>query len=127
MSKTIFDRNCDKTNCSSYCDEHLNIKVSYDTIFEPEKITPFEVWDKLDGNKATGMNGFSPTLLKMCSEKIAQVISHISNISISNCLFLSKLKEERVISMHKGCKKKISIITYCFTNLELFEIIQFAS
>ena len=51
--------------------------------------------------KATGMDGFSPTILKLCIDYIMKPLLYIVNLSLKSGVFPNKLKEAKVIPVHK--------------------------
>ena len=81
------------------------IKNSY---FDIQFITALEVRhmiEKLDNNKATGLDGISPKILKLCKDFISKPISVIINSCISTGIFPVNLKKASVKPLFKGGDK----------------------
>lgn len=78
-------------------------------VFEIDFITPFEVKkliDKLDANKATGIDGIGPKILKSCGDHLSVAIAGIINNSIKYGVFPDVMKEACIYPVHKGgCKQ----------------------
>ena len=81
------------------------IKNNY---FDIQFITALEVRhmiEKLDNNKATGLDGISPKILKLCKDFISKPISVIINSCISTGIFPVNLKKASVKPLFKGGDK----------------------
>ena len=61
-----------------------------------------QIIDKLDINKAPGVDGISPKILKLCGDHIIAPITSILNNSISSGKFPEGLKTAYVLPIHKG-------------------------
>ena len=78
-------------------------------MFEIKHIHPFEVkklLDKLNSNKATGIDGIGPKILKMCGDYVTTAIAHIINLSIDQGIFPHKFKKAFVHPIFKSGNKE---------------------
>ena len=65
--------------------------------------------EKLDNNKATGLDGISPKIFKLCKDFISEPISVIINSCISTGTFPVNLKKASVKPLFKGGDKSDQI------------------
>ena len=79
-------------------DHYLDIK--HITTLEVKQIL-----NKLNINKATGLDGIGPKILKLCSDYIAEAITFLINKSISEGIFPNDLKCASVIPVYKSGPK----------------------
>lgn len=61
-----------------------------------------KIFKSLASNKASGYDGLSPRILKVCSSNLLYPLCKIINISIANSIFPSSWKIADVIPIHKG-------------------------
>ena len=87
---------------------HLH-HILKDQVFDIDFITPLMVrqfLNKLETNKASGIDGISATILKYCGGHIVLPITSIINNSIAKGIFPTALKEAYVLPLHKGAEKE---------------------
>ena len=73
--------------------------------FNIDLINPLEVSiliNKLNSNKACGLDKIGPNILKMCKDELSSPLASIINNIISSGIFPEKLKSAGVIPIHKG-------------------------
>ena len=102
VNKIKFDPNNYKS-----IEKYLNEKLRHN-YFEIDLITPYEVSliiDKLDINKASGVDRIGPRILKLCKDSISEVLASLINSCISSGVFPDTLKIASVIPLHKGGAK----------------------
>ena len=76
--------------------------------FEIKPILAFDVKRSLqtpNPNKATGLNGIEPNILKLCGDSIVAPITSIINKCISEGVFPCTFKTASVIPLHKSGPK----------------------
>ena len=103
INKTPFSKHNFKT-----LKENLDRKLTYN-MFEINRIHPFEVkrlLDKLNSNKATGIDGIGPRILKLCGDYITIAIAHIINLSIDQGIFPYRFKKALVNPIFKNGNKE---------------------
>lgn len=64
-----------------------------------------QIIDKLDSNKATGLDEIGPRILKHCGDYITPIIANIINNSIKKGIFPECLKSARVLPIYKSGDK----------------------
>ena len=77
--------------------KYKSFNINYISAFEVKQII-----DKMDSNKATGIDEIGPKLLKHCGDYITPAIANIINNSIKNGIFPDALKNARVIPIFKS-------------------------
>lgn len=80
---------------------HETFNISYISAFEVKAII-----DKLDSNKATGIDELGPKIIKHCGDYITPAIANIINTSIRNGIFPDAFKNARVIPIFKSGDKE---------------------
>ena len=95
-----------KSNASTEkLDIWVNSKLSTNDIFSYKCILPEEVLTellKLDVHKSSGLDGISPSILKISAYVIYESLTHIYNLSLCTGTFPSKLKMARVTPLFKA-------------------------
>ena len=66
----------------------------------------YQFLNKLETNKASGIDGISATILKYCGDHIVLPITSIINNSIAKGIFPTALKEAYVLPLHKAAEKE---------------------
>ena len=68
-------------------------------------ISEFDVYNtliNLDPNKAQGIDGIGPKLLKYCAESLVQPLCHLFNLSLSSSVIPTEWKIHRIIPIFKS-------------------------
>ena len=101
VSKTQYNHSYN-ADLKSSLDNKLGSKyfeIKYISTFEVKKII-----DKLDVNKAAGIDGISAKILKLCGDAVVIPITSIINSCISSGKFPDNLKTACVLPIHKGAE-----------------------
>ncbi|KAK6182000.1 hypothetical protein SNE40_009773 [Patella caerulea] len=61
----------------------------------------------LQPKKATGLDNLGPKILKMSAEVIANSLTHIINLCLTNCIFPDQMKEAKIVPIFKKGSKEI--------------------
>ena len=78
----------------------VNFQISFITV---EQVCSFI--NKLDSSKATGLDGLGPRILKLAGNCLAPSIADLINKSIVTGQFPTKLKQAKILTIHKGGSK----------------------
>ncbi len=109
-------------NNVQFVPKNPNTRFSFKLLDEEDVIGEI---GKLNGNKAPGLDGIGPKLLKLSKDVIGSTLTFIFNLSLQQGKFPNDFKQAKVVPIHKGGDKDncsnyrpISILSTCSKILE---------
>ena len=70
--------------------------------FNVSELNVYKALINLDPNKALGIDGIGPKVLKYCAKSLVQPLCHLFNLSLSTCVIPTEWKSHRIILIFKS-------------------------
>jgi len=106
-----------------FCWETLISLVLIDSIIDSLSITEEEVYNtliSLDSTKATGIDGISPAVLKICAIALNKPLHYLFSYVIHYCCLLSEWQSHCIIPIFKTAIKIVSLTTDLYLYFVLY-------